>query len=82
MSELKQQLNVKQVCLICAVCEVEEDARHALKIITPRIFSIEQQGVAYCEQCKLPAHNTVSNIEIGKVEGCKNLTCFEIMNLQ
>ena len=46
ISELKQQRNVKRVRLSCAVCAVEESARHALKIETPRIFSIKQQGVA------------------------------------
>ena len=32
LSEIKQQRNVKQICLSCAVCEIEEAARRALKI--------------------------------------------------
>ena len=38
--------------------------------------------MAYCEEYKLPEHNTVPNIAISKVEGCEYLTCFEIMHLQ
>ena len=82
LSKLKQQQNVKQVLLGCSVYAVEEASRSALKIKTPLMFSITQQGMAYCEHCKLPAHNTVLNTAIGKVEGCDNLTCFEIMHLQ
>ena len=82
LSELKQQQNFKWVRLSCAVCAVEEASRRALKIKTPRMFSIKQQGIDYCEQCKLPAHNTLSNTEIRKLEGDENHTCFEIMHLQ
>ena len=67
LSELKQEQDVKRVCLICAVCALEEAARRALKIKTPRMFSIKQIGVSYCEQFKLPAHNTVSNTATIKV---------------
>ena len=45
MSELKQQRNTKPVFLSCAVCAVEDTARHALKIKTPRMFSIKQQRI-------------------------------------
>ena len=38
--------------------------------------------MAYWEQCKLPAHYTVPNTEIIKVEGYEKLTCFEIMHLK
>ena len=67
LSKLKQQQNVKQVCLSCAVCAVEGYARRAINIKTTRILSIDQQGVDYCYQCKLPSHNTVSNTAINKV---------------
>ena len=63
------------------MCGVEEAARRALKISTPRVFSVHQQGMAYCANCKLPAHSTVSNISICKVEGCDNIPCIEIMYL-
>ena len=46
------------------------------------MFSIKQQGVAYCDQFKLPAQNSVPNAAITKVEGCENLIFFEIMHLQ
>ena len=65
--ELKQQQNVKLVCLSCAVCAVEEAARRALKIKISMIFSVDQQGMNYCDQFKLPEHNTVSNTTISKV---------------
>ena len=64
------------------MCAVEEAARQDLKIKTPRTFSIKQQLMAYCEKCKLTEQNIVSNPEITKVEGCDNLTYFEIMHLQ
>ena len=38
--------------------------------------------MVYFDHRKLTAHNTVPNTEIGKVGGCENLTCFEIMHLQ
>ena len=82
ISELKQKLNFKRVRRGCAACEVEEAARRALNINTPRMFYIKQQGVAYCDQCKLPSHNDVSNTAIRKVKGYENLTCFEIIHLQ
>ena len=50
------------------MCEVEEDSRRALKINIFRMFSIKQQGMAYCDQCKLPEHNTVSNTAIRRVK--------------
>ena len=48
MSELKQQLNFKRVCMSCAMCAVEEASSYALKIKTPSMFCITQQGVGYC----------------------------------
>ena len=54
----------------------------ALKINTSMMFSINKKGVYLCYQCKLPAHTTVSNTEIRKVEDYNNLTCFEIMHLK
>ena len=49
LSEMKQQQNFKHFRLSCDVCAVEEAARRALKIKTPRMFYIKQQGMAYCE---------------------------------
>ena len=40
------------------------------------MFSINQQGMDYSDNSKLPAHNAVSNTENIKVEGCENQTCF------
>ena len=82
LSEPKHQQNVRQICLSCSMCEFEEASRLALNIKTPHMFSIRKQGTDYCEHCNLPAHNTVSNAAISKVEGCDNLTCFESMHLQ
>ena len=76
LSKLMQQLNAKQVCLSYDVCTVEKAARRALKINTSIMSSIKKQGMAYCDQCKLSTHNTVSNTAISKVEGCENLACF------
>ena len=59
LSELKQEQDVKRICLICDVCALEEAARRALKIKTPKMFSIKQIWVSYCEQFKLAEHNTV-----------------------
>ena len=70
------------VRLRCAVYVVEEAERRALKIKTLMMFFIKKQGLAYYEQFKLPEQNTVSNTAISKVEGCKNLTFFEIIHLQ
>ena len=81
MAELKQQQTVKLVLLIYDVCSFEEDSRRDLKIKTPRMFLVNQQGITYCKNCKIPSHNTVSNIAIRKVEGFGNLTYFGIMHL-
>ena len=64
------------------MCVFEEASRRDLKIKPPRMFSIQKQGMDYCQQCKLSAHNTVSNASISKVEGFKNLNFFEMMHLQ
>ena len=58
------------------MCAAEEAVRSALNIKTPRMFLIKQQGVAYCDKCKIPSNNTVSNTAIIKVKCCENLTCF------
>ena len=80
--ELKQQQNAKRFCLICSVCEVEEDTRHTMNINTPSMFSIKKQVMSHCDKSKLPSHNTVSIPTIIKVEGCENLTCFEFIHLK
>ena len=82
LSEPKQQWNFKLFCLICVVCAVEDSARCSLKINKPRTFYINQQGMAYCDQCTLPSHSTMTNTSIRKVEDCEYLTCFEIIHMQ
>ena len=76
MYELKQQQNLRLFCLIFAVCAVEEDVSSSPNIKTPSIFYINQQGMAYCENCKISKHETVSNTAIIKVEIFENLACF------
>ena len=50
LSELKQQQNVKLVCLRCYVCVVEGSTRCSLKINTPRMISIKQKVMDHCDK--------------------------------
>eukprot|EP00957_Ditylum_brightwellii_P153447 11678704-Ditylum_brightwellii.AAC.1 len=64
IDDLHQKRGVKQVHLSCVLCSVEETAMGSLGMKPPCMFSLKQQGMAYCKECNMVAHVTVPTTKL------------------